>query len=134
MYVSKQEKKNPVWHCTVQKPYDGYLGIPIRMSCNWAVLQRAVHIFLFCSSLLLPYRTQYCKLMALVCSVACFLSLFHLHSSIKTSYAVKKQTPFCFFSLPKTQWCFIFRLDIKKNHMQSILKWKITQVNTFSFL
>uniref|UniRef100_A0A2K5D573 Uncharacterized protein n=1 Tax=Aotus nancymaae TaxID=37293 RepID=A0A2K5D573_AOTNA len=35
-----------------------------------------------------------------------------LHSSILPSYAEKKKTNVLqFFSLPKTKWCFIFRLE-----------------------
>lgn len=48
------------------------------------------------------------------------------------SFICSKRNTFYFFPLPKTKWCSIFRLEEKKKkHMQSILKWWITQVNTF---
>uniref|UniRef100_A0A8B9IWR4 Uncharacterized protein n=1 Tax=Amazona collaria TaxID=241587 RepID=A0A8B9IWR4_9PSIT len=72
-----------------------------------------VYISFLRSFFLLPYCMQYCKLITLVCSVVCFIIL--------TSYAVKrkkkkkkkrrKKNVLQFFSLPKTKWCFIFRLE-----------------------
>lgn len=72
---------------------------------------------------LLPCCMQYCKLIALVCYVVCFCpsSPITQHSSILPSYAVKgrkkkkkekkNNNVLQFFSLPKTKWCFIFRLE-----------------------
>uniref|UniRef100_A0A8C0UNU1 Uncharacterized protein n=1 Tax=Cyanistes caeruleus TaxID=156563 RepID=A0A8C0UNU1_CYACU len=62
--------------------------------------QRGVHIF-FRSFFLLPYCMQYCKLITLVCYVVCFIK----------KKKRKEKTVLQFFSLPKTKWCFIFRLE-----------------------
>lgn len=82
-----------------------------------------VHI-LFCSFFLLPYCMQYCKLITLVCYVVCFLSLSFYHPTFqhltficskrkkeKKKGKKKKTNVLQFFSLPKTKWCFIFRLE-----------------------
>lgn len=83
---------------------------------------------------------QYCKLITLVCYVVCFCPFpsLTLHSSIlpficskrkKRKKRKKKTNVLQFFSLPKTKWCFVFRLK-EFQYMQSILK-SFALVNTF---
>lgn len=109
-------------------------GKAVKMSRCWPS-QRGVHIF-FRSFFLLPYCMQYCKLITLVCYVVCFMSLSFYHPTFQhlnficskrkkerkkkklkkttkkeTKKNKKEKTVLQFFSLPKTKWCFIFRLE-----------------------
>uniref|UniRef100_A0A803Y0K7 Uncharacterized protein n=1 Tax=Meleagris gallopavo TaxID=9103 RepID=A0A803Y0K7_MELGA len=71
--------------------------------------------YLFVLFFLLPYCMQYCKLITLVCYVVCFMSLSFYHPTFhkkRNKKKTKKQKNVLqFFSLPKTKWCFIFRLE-----------------------
>uniref|UniRef100_A0A2K5R010 Uncharacterized protein n=1 Tax=Cebus imitator TaxID=2715852 RepID=A0A2K5R010_CEBIM len=69
-----------------------------------------VHI-LFCSFFLLPYCMQYCKLITLVCYVVILPSYAVKERKKKKKGKKKKTNVLQFFSLPKTKWCFIFRLE-----------------------
>uniref|UniRef100_A0A669PQB3 Secreted protein n=1 Tax=Phasianus colchicus TaxID=9054 RepID=A0A669PQB3_PHACC len=63
--------------------------------------------YLFVLFFLLPYCMQYCKLITLVCYVVILPS----YALKKTKRNKKKKNVLQFFSLPKTKWCFIFRLE-----------------------
>uniref|UniRef100_A0A8C2TY40 Uncharacterized protein n=1 Tax=Coturnix japonica TaxID=93934 RepID=A0A8C2TY40_COTJA len=58
--------------------------------------------YLFVLFFLLPYCMQYCKLITLVCYVT---------KKKPKNKTKQKKNVLQFFSLPKTKWCFIFRLE-----------------------